>query len=410
MESNEKIYEKVKTELMYTVANKILDEIISTNHFGLQRAIEELLNQVMISERQLYLKNNPGDKGNGFYPRNLAEGSFNLHLQVPRVRNGDFRPSILPEPYKRTGTSYIDLLGALVVNGYSPSQLRRTLRQLGLPYTDEDLQQIIEDLKQKLQDFKSRQLPEEVFALIIDGYHTEAKESSRVRKTCVYSVVGIDFQWKKDLYGVYEFFGSESKQGWLKVLNDLIHRGLKKVAIIVSDDFKGLREAIEELYPLTDHQLCFVHLQRNVRRQMGRGDSQEFLRQLKQIKEMESFEIARDRFIELCERYEKKYPYFMRLLKAKAENYLSFLKYPAEVRKYIYTTNIVENFNRRIEEIRQRLGGYFQSLEVLEINVLLQRERLLQGKWSKPIPALKAHEYELRQIFRSKFSEQTQDS
>ena len=248
-------------------------------------------------------------------------------------------------------SSYTEMLYSLVVNGYSPAELRRTLSELGLPYTEEEMDKIIEDLRERLEDFKSRQLPSEVFALIIDGYHTEVRHQGRVRKACVYTVLGIDFQWQKDIYGFYLFFGSESKEGWLRVLNDLIDRGLQKVVLVVSDDFSGLSEAIKSLLPDTEHQLCFVHLKRKIQRGMGRQSAREFLKRLKEIKELSvSYEEAVEDFKILCKEYEEQYPSFMKAIWRKAEMYFQFMKYPEEVRKYIYTSNSAENFNRRIEE------------------------------------------------------------
>lgn len=75
----------------------------------------------------------------------------------------------------------------------------------------------------------------------------------------------------------------------------------------------------------------------------------------------------------------------------------------------MYITNAVESMNSRIEQIRMRLGGYFQSVDILETNLLLQIDRLKQGKWKKPIPLLKAKAYEILQIFNAKFYAQTQD-
>ncbi len=411
MENQKGVYEAVKEE----VFRKALEQVIGgsgvlDDKLGIKRLFEEVLNQIMKTERDIYLKDSPGNKANGYYPRRLTEGSFCLDLSVPRDRQSSFRPFILPQPYQRVGSSYTELLYSLVVNGYSPSQLQRTLSELGLPYTEDEIKKITEELRERLEDFKTRQLPSEVFALFIDGYHTDIKASKRVKKSCVYTVLGIGLEGQKDIYGFYEFFGSENKEGWLKVLNDLLDRGLKKVVVVVSDDFPGLSEALESLYPHTDHQLCFVHLKRNIRRNMGRRDSQEFLKNLQQIKQLFSYEEAIEEFKNLCQRFEKSYPYFMKEIKAKAEKYLNFLKYPEEIRKYIYTTNSAENFNRRIEEIRLRLGGYFQSVEILEINLFLQRERLLQGRWRNPVPILKANAYELRQIFNRKFYAQTQNS
>jgi len=81
--------------------------------------LEDLLDWFMLSERQIYLLKNENDKGNGFYDRKLGTPMGNLDISVPRTRTGDFRPHILPEPYKRVDESYTDLLMSLVVNGYS---------------------------------------------------------------------------------------------------------------------------------------------------------------------------------------------------------------------------------------------------------------------------------------------------
>jgi len=412
MGNNKEAYEAVKEEIFRQAIEKALGEVLLMGENpGIKRLFEETINQIMKSEREIYLKNSPGNKANGFYPRRLCEGSFCLDLSVPRDRKGNFRPYILPPPYQRVGSTYTDVIYSLIINGYSPSQLQRTLSELGLPYTQDEIKRIAEELRERLEDFKTRQLPSEVFALFIDGYHTDIKQSNKIRKACVYTVLGMDLQGQKDIYGFYEFFGSESKDGWLRVLNDLLDRGLQRVVVVVSDDFPGLSDALEALYPLTEHQLCFVHLKRNIRRNMGKEASREFLKVLQQIKQFSgSFEEAVERFKALCDRYQKSYPYFMKELKDKAEKYFNFLRYPEDIRKYIYTTNSAENFNRRIEEIRLRLGGYFQSVEILEMNLFLQRERLLQGRWRHPVPILKANAYELRQIFNQKFYAQTQNS
>ena len=126
--------------------------------------------------------------------------------------------------------------------------------------------------------FKTRELPSDAFVLYIDAYHCDKKAS-------VYVVLGVDLQGNRDIFGFYNFFSSENKADWIKVFNDLIDRGLKRVMLIVSDDFPGITKAIETLFPYTDHQLCLVHLQRNARNQMDKEDSQVFNKELKNIKE-----------------------------------------------------------------------------------------------------------------------------
>jgi putative transposase len=130
-----------------------------------------------------------------------------------------------------------------------------SLRELGLPYSTEERNRIKDLLIERLHDFKQRELPENAFVLFIDAYHTEIQENLKIRKACVYTVMGIDLEGRKDVYGYHTFFGSESRTDWLRVFNDLIERGLKRVVLIVSDDFPGMDSALKALFPRTEHQL-----------------------------------------------------------------------------------------------------------------------------------------------------------
>ncbi|WP_281340508.1 transposase [Sulfurihydrogenibium sp. YO3AOP1] len=261
-----------------------------------------------------------------------------------------------------------------------------------------------------MSGFKTRELPSDAFVLYIDAYHCDIKEKNKIRKASVYVVLGIDLQGNKDIFGFYTFFSSENKADWIKVFNDLIDRGLKRIMLIVSDDFPGISKAIETLFPYTDHQLCLVHLQRNVRNQMDKEDSQVFNKELKNIKENSlDYEDGLEKLDDLCSRFKSKYPSFIKHIQSNKERYLCFLKYPENLRKHIYTTNPVESVNSMIEKVRINLGGYFQSVDILEINLLIQRDNLKNGKWKKPIPAFKGASYEILQLFNKKFSVQTQN-
>jgi len=142
----------------------------------------------------------------------------------------------------------------LVINGYSEEQLSMSLRELGLPYSTEEINRIKDLFIERLHDFEQRELPENVFVLFIDACHTEIQENLKIRKACVDTVMGINLPERKDVYGYYTFFGGESRMDWLRVFNDLIERGIESV-LIVSDDFPGMDRAIKALFPRTEHQL-----------------------------------------------------------------------------------------------------------------------------------------------------------
>jgi transposase-like protein len=403
--------EKLMAKVAHDAIKETVEEVLGGKeavkqfvHTNLKTLLEQLVNNFMAAERKLFQKNHD-DVGNGFYSRILQSSLGKLALDVPRTRHYNFRPSLLPQPYKRTEESYDNLLESLIQNGYSPNALRTTLATLNLNYSPKEIEIITGALKKRYYEFIQKELPEDVFVLYIDAYRAEMKdkEQGKVKTITIYTIIGITIDWKKTLLGFYLEKGVEKKQGWLRIFNDLIARGLRKISLIVSDDFSGLKDAIRELFPHTDHQLCLTHFKRNITRNMSKQDSRVFKERFSNLTLKPSYETALPVFEQLILDYQERYKSFMTHLWLKRTHYLSFLKYPEPIRKYIYTTNVSENFHRRLEYMRSRMGGFFQSEEILGINIILQLDRLKAGKWEMPHTYFAAHQYELLQIHRLKF-------
>ena len=270
-------------------------------------------------------------------------------------------------------------------------------------------EEIAESIDTKLKDFQQQELEERMLFVYIDGYVCEIKEkvTDKVRKGCIYTVIGINFECKKQILGYYITYGNETKSDWLKILHDLVNRKLKEVLLFICDDFGGITEAIKEIYPKADIQKCYLHLMKNVRRKLAKKDSEEVIQELKIIKDRsKNYEEGEKLFDELCEKNSKNYKSYMEYLKSKKEEYLRFLKYPKEIRKYIYTTNVVENFNSLIEKERIRLGGYFQSKEIAERTIFLLKEHLIYDEWKLPNPIIKNKIYDLYQMYQVKYSKE----
>lgn len=373
---------------------------------GFKAIYQALLNTAMKSERDIFVKKDPDNKANGFYPRGLVTGMGKFDLMIPRDRLNEFRPFLLPEQWQRGDQSYDDLLASLIIHAYSPNKIRSILKSLNLSYSDTEVAEIQEELYQRSIEFKTQELNKEALCLYIDAYHTKLKEqdSRKVTKAVIHTVIGVDLNGRKEVYGYYEFFGSENKEHWLMILNDLINRGLKKCLLIISDDFSGLSEAISVLLPKTDHQLCFIHMQRNVRKHMGKEDANDFNDTLKSLKLYKDQTKAIDAFVKLCETYKKKYPSFIAHLLNNKERYFAFLKYPQSLQKHIYTTNVVENFNSRLNIMSVNLGGYFQTSKTLNIAMQVLIDKLTKNKWRKPLPAIQGNEYEINQLFNQRFA------
>lgn len=394
-----------KNNLDSNISN-IIDNIDSRE--GIAAVAGQLINSLMNKERDIFLQNQIDDnKANGFYDRNIACNLGNLNLLVPRDRNSSFRSTILPDAWQRGDNSYNEFISNLILQSYSPNKIKSLLKSLNLPYSESDIEEIKNDLYLKAKELKNKQLTNNVFCIFIDAYHTQIKdENNKIKKAVIYSIISIDLTGKKELCGFYSFFGSESKEDWLVIFNDLISRGLTRLLLVISDDFSGLKEAIKSLFPNSSHQLCYIHMQRNVRRNMEKNDAKEFNEELSIIRKSKDKEFAIAKFENLCNlnKYKDKYKTFIKKLLLKKELYFNFLDYPKTIRKHIYTTNIIENFNSRIEVKRINSGGYFQSEKIVDISIYLIANNLMQNRWKKSVPAFIEAEYEINQLFNLKFN------
>jgi putative transposase len=383
----------------------ILAKIQAGDNITPAQILQSAMNLIMVAERNLHLQNSIDDKGNGFFDRELGTGTGRINIRVPRDRDGDFRPAILPSPYQRDTKDREKIIQSLLINGYSPNAIHQSLNDLSLHYNPKELEQIKNEYLKLHNKWQNRQLPADIVAIFIDAYHCEACVNDKVRKVALFVAVGIDFTGQKDLFGLYVYEGNENKTFWLQTLNQLIERGLKRPLMVISDDFAGLKDAVATLFPQALHQLCFIHMQRNVHRSMGVEDSKHFNQSLKQIRLIDDVETCTSEFTKLCQKYQKKYSHFITGLLNDTANYFAFKYLHPDVQKHFYTTNIVESVNSSLEKLRIRMGGFFQSHEALNVNVFIIINNLRQRKWVHGVPKIKGNLYHLRQLFAQRYGE-----
>jgi len=123
--------------------------------------------------------------------------------------------------------------------------------------------------------------------------------------------------------------------GQMYSFQDMVTRGLKRVLIFVTDDFPGVKEIIKKLYPFADHQLCFIHMQRNLRIDLPKKIYSEIKSSLYLAKESSTKEEGLKHFNDACSIIEKVDRSYADRLRNRAENYLAFLSYPSEVGKKV---------------------------------------------------------------------------
>ena len=218
----------------------------------LNSLLESLFNLLLLSEREHFLNNNPEDIANGFYKHKLLISFGPIHLNVPRNRFLHFRPSILPKPYKHTlSQDYNNLIKSLILSAKSLNSLRFSLKNMDLPYSNEDIDSIVDEFADKLKELNSRELKSDWFAIYLDAKVLEVKNKNNiVKQGCLYTFVGVSLQGKKEILLSRFFYGNESIEKWKICFNDIKNRGVSRVLLFISDDFNGINKIISSFFPL----------------------------------------------------------------------------------------------------------------------------------------------------------------
>jgi putative transposase len=373
-------------------------------NFSLRELLSWLLSNVGLAERQAYLERIPHDTPNGFYDRSLQVGSIPVQVRVPRSRTGDFRPASLPAPYQRGYSEEIQtLLLGLLASSRSLNAAKDALQKMGLSSSQQDLDRVAAALIEELELRNSRPLDCDLLALFLDGKYVEFREGDRLRPACIYVVVGLRRDGRKQVLTCMPRAGRENLEDWKLVLRSLLERGLRRVLILVQDDFSGLLPITQSLFPNAELQLCVVHMQRNAKTHLSKPDALEFQQRWRAIKSSWNLEVAQQQFEELCDRFAKAYPSFIAELRKKRPHYLAFLSYPESIRRSFSTTNIVEAINGQLEIMRRNSGGYFHSEDVLKLKLGLAISSLEEGRWRSPGRSTYAVLHQLNAMFQSRF-------
>jgi transposase-like protein len=388
---------------------QFLDELERMVSAGLgEMSIAEALGLALSAlgkvERSAYLHSHSDDKGNGTYERGVEVGSVPLTVEVARTRNRAFRPSLLPALYQRGFTdTQRELLMGLLTSSRSLNAVKAALKRMGLSHCEEDLEALGKEFLEEFELRNTRPIDPDMLALYIDGKHVEFRDGERIRACCIYLVVGLARDGKKSILSCTFANGKESLEQWKKVLRSLLERGLRRVLLIVQDDFPGLLSLNKGLFPQADVQLCIVHMQRNAKNHLSKEDNIEFQQRMRTIKACWDAEKAALEFDDLCNRFASSSPHFIAELRNKREHYLVFLQYPEAIRRTFSTTNAVEAVNGQLERLRRNNGGYFQSEQILKIKLGLSIRFLEDGSWQRPAASVRAALHQLNLKFTTRF-------
>jgi len=234
----------------------------------------------------------------------------------------------------------------------------------------------------ELNEWQSRPLAEIYPVVFFDGINFKVKKDGKVINKCVYSVLGIDAEGKKDILGIW-ISETESASFWTAVFNEMKNRGVRDILIACHDNLSGLANAISVAFPKTESQLCIIHMIRNSTRYVSHKDLKPLMADLKKIYGAVSEEAALYALEDFAERWSSKYPQIYKSWETNWTDLSAFFKFPEKLRRLIYTTNAVEGFHRMLRKFTKTKTN-FPTDDSLKKSIYLSIKEISK-KWYQPI-------------------------
>jgi transposase-like protein len=319
---------------------------------------------------------------NGRYTKTVESSLGDVELAVPRDRNGDYEPQIVKKHQMDISEIEYKIM-FLYSQGTSTRDIERTMNELyGIEVDATRVSKITDKLLPVIRDWQNRAL-ENVYAMVmLDAIHYKVREDGIVTKKAVYIAIGTDLEGKKDVLGIW-VGANESAKYWLGVLNGLKNRGVQDILIASVDGLTGFSEAIAAAFPQTEIQRCVIHQIRSSTRYVSYKDVKAVTAALKPIYKAPTEDTALAALDEFEQRWGQKYPMAVKSWRDHWDELATMFKYPEQIRRIIYTTNAIENFNRQLRKATKTKGALVSD-DALMKQLYLTTIRITD-KWTMPI-------------------------
>jgi len=359
---------------MNTAPQELLKEYVQSQHFTstaeIMAAMKEMFRDVIQTVMEVEMDEELGRERcqrsetssapnyrNGYTKKTVKTQLGEVDIKVPRDRNGSFKPKIIGK-YSRNAEGMEEKILALYSCGMSQRDIAEQIKELYDVEISPDLvTKISEKIMPEVTAWQNRPLEAVYPFIFMDAIHYKVREDHRYVTKAAYVVLGITMDGRKDILGVW-IGEHESSKFWLNVLNDLKSRGVLDVYLFCTDGLCGMMEAIRAVYPNSRLQRCIVHQIRSSTRFVSWKDIKQVTADLKKIYTSVTLDEAEENLLAFSEKWRNQYPSCVKSWEENWEVLSTFYEYPPEVRKIIYTTNIIEGLNRQFRQITKNKPSF----------------------------------------------------
>jgi len=330
--------------------------------------VKRLLEAGLNGEIAAHLKESiTPNRRNGKMSKRVKTVFGNVDIDTPRDREGSFDPKLIAKRQTVLGDALDHKVISLYGMGMSYNDICKHVEELyGLSVSPSSLTLITDKIIEDVKLWQNRPLESVYPFLWLDAIHYKVKEDGSIKTKAVYCILGVNRDGVKDLLGLY-ISENEGAKFWLNVLIDLQNRGIRDVIIACIDNLKCFAEAIETIFPKTEVQLCVVHQIRNSMKYVPSKHMKPVMESLKLIYQAATKEQAEIGLALLEEQWGEKYPAMVKSWLNNWDRLSNYFKYPKEIRKVIYTTNIIESFNSQLRKVTKTKRVFSSDMALFKL-------------------------------------------
>ena len=347
---------------------------------GIEKMLEGELDDHLGYDKHSKSKNS--NNRNGYTSKKIKTSMGEAKINVPRDRDSSFNPMLIP---KRG--SMVDGIENVIVSmyakGMSNSDIEEQIREIyDFEVSTSTISRITDSISNDIVAWQNRPLDPVYLIVWMDGIVFKVRENSKVINKTIYIAVGLNREGKKEVLGLW-LGKNESAAFWMSVLTDVRTRGVNDILITATDNLNGFTDTIRTVFPESKTQICIVHQVRNTARYVVWKDKKAFTRDMKNIYNAPTKEAARAALDDFASIWESKYSYAIKSWRENWEDLTVFFEFPVEIRRIIYTTNLIENLNGKIRKYTKNKLSFPSDQAVMKSVFLATREAT--KKWSMPI-------------------------
>jgi putative transposase len=350
-----------------------------------KKAVEHMLEAELDVhlDNEKHEKTNDGNYRNGHGTKKIKTTFGEQQIKVPRDRDASFNPMLVPK--RGTIVQGIEnVIISLYSKGMSVSDIEQQISEIyDFQVSSSTISRITNAVSSEVVAWQNRPLEDLYLIVWMDGIVFKVREDSKVINKTIYLAIGLKRDGKKEVLGMW-LGKNETSSFWMGVLTDLKARGVKDILITATDNLNGFTQTIRSVFPESQTQICVVHQIRNSCKYVVYKDRQEFTADMRHIYAAPNRQAAEYALNDFAKKWEAKYGYAIKSWRNNWDELTVFFDFPLEIRKIIYTTNLIENLNGKIRKYTKNKMSFPTDDAVLKSVYLALKEAT--KKWSRPIP------------------------